>query len=453
MADSGLLDWVLWLANAILIGLALYIYKQTKSGDKTYRFFLSGFLIKIVSGVLFFLVFKYYYGFGDTFFYFKGASDLSKTITSDPVTYFRLLGSQSGSFAPDLSHFAEIIPYSRTYEEWFMLKLLSPIVFISFRSYLLTTLFVSLISFFGSWKLFRVFDDVLKGENTLLAFGCAFLIPSVLFWGSGILKDTITLAALNYLIYLAYFSFFKGRFSVRKIVLIMLMIYIIIGLKAYIFISFVPGLVLGLYLNFKNRIKSRVLQLVLGPFLFILLTGGTIYGLYSFTAQEGKYNAGNIESRVIGFHTWHRDVGGSTYDLGEVEFTPQGVARKIPAALNVTFFRPYPWEANNFFLLLGALESFLFFGIFVYAIVKSKLRILKILRNEPILFGGLIFCLVFGFVVGFTSYNFGALARYKIPISALSVFILFYVINKSSVKSTDKTEVFPQPFVEEKNTI
>lgn len=38
-----------------------------------------------------------------------------------------------------------------------------------------------------------------------------------------------------------------------------------------------------------------------------------------------------------------------------------------------------------------------------------------------------IYCLIFGFVVGFTSYNFGALGRYKIPIYSLFIFILLYL--------------------------
>jgi len=48
----------------------------------------------------------------------------------------------------------------------------------------------------------------------------------------------------------------------------------------------------------------------------------------------------------------------------------------------------------------------------------------------------LIFSIVFGFAVGFTSYNFGALARYKIPVMPFFSFLLlhFYFKYKEKIK-------------------
>ena len=40
---------------------------------------------------------------------------------------------------------------------------------------------------------------------------------------------------------------------------------------------------------------------------------------------------------------------------------------------------------------------------------------MKQVRREPFLMFCMVFTLVFAFAVGFTSYNFGALVRYKIP--------------------------------------
>ena len=52
---------------------------------------------------------------------------------------------------------------------------------------------------------------------------------------------------------------------------------------------------------------------------------------------------------------------------------------------------------------------------------------MKYIREKPILYTFLVYSLIFGFVVGFTSYNFGALGRYKIPVYSIFAFILIYL--------------------------
>jgi hypothetical protein len=447
MIELGLFDWVIWVIYFTLFYLLFYIYKNSKADQELYRYFVPAFLIKVFGGVVFTLVYVYYYGFGDTFLYFEGSNVLADVITNDLGTYSRLMLSESGNLQADLAEYGALIPYSRTYEEWFMVKLLSPLNLLSYGSYLVLTLFLSVISFFGAWKLFKVFEDIFRlTENKRnkkyikIAFACSFLIPSAIFWGGGILKDTITLAALNYLIYLFYFSIFKGDYSLFKFLLIALVSFLIIKLKAYILLSFIPGLMFGIYLKYKQSIRSRFIRSLAGPLLLIGLTAGSVFILNSFLAQEGKYNSQALEKRVKGFHSWHKDVGGSFYDLGEVDYSSSGVIKKIPASLNVTFFRPYLWEANNPVLFLGAIESLAFLILFLFTLVKSRLKMFSELKSQPLLYGMVLFCLIFGFAVGFTSYNFGALARYKIPLLSISVMILVYINVQSKVSNSNKNQ-------------
>ncbi len=176
--------------------------------------------------------------------------------------------------------------------------------------------------------------------------------------------------------------------------------------------------------------KSVVLRRVLGS-LFLLITVGIIYlGPRVLADASSKYTSSAIKGRVRGFHTWHTAVGGAIYSLGEIEYTATGILRKVPAALNVTFFRPYPWESGKPVVLISAVESSLLFILFLYVLFKLRFRIIKYVREKPILTTFIIYCLIFGFVVGFTSYNFGALGRYKIPIFSLFVFVLFYLLSK-----------------------
>ncbi len=439
MGTITLIDWGIWIVYFTFLFLLVYFYRNSKN-EIHYKYFIRGFLIKVFGGVVFALIYVYYYKFGDTFLYHRGATVLSQTLIDSPGDYFRLLFSENGNLPNDLSQFAESIHYSRTYEEWFMVKLLSPINLISFQSYLVSTLFMSTIAFIGSWKLFLVFRDILPSKSKL-AFYAVFLVPSVVFWGGGIMKDTFTLFSINFIIYALYFSVFKKNFKPVLLLSSLILIYVVIQLKAYIVLAFLPGLFLGIYSFLKSSIQNSIIRFIAGPAIFVSLITVSYFGLSGISEGSTKYSTSNLEYQVKGFHSWHTDVGGSSYNLGEVEYSATGVITKVPAALNVTYFRPYIWEAGgNPVLLIGALESLILLFLFLLVLYKLGRKFFRVLKTSPLLYGLFIYCLIFGFAVGFTSYNFGALARYKIPVMSLFVFILLYLREKSMTMSPDKTE-------------
>ncbi len=428
MGSITWVDWGIWMVYFTFIFVVLWIYRSAKQ-ESHYQFFLKAFLFKVLGGLGFTLIYVYYYKFGDTFLYHRGAMVLSDTLIDSPGDYFRLLTSTNANLPPDLADFANSISYSRGAEEWFMVKLLSPIVLLAFKSYLVTTLFMSIISFYGGWKLFLVFQDILP-ERKNLAFIAVFLIPSSMFWGAGIMKDTFTLAGINIIIYHLYFSLFKGRISISKYAVATFVALIVLSLKGYVIIAFIPGLLLGVSAIARKSAQNIVLSRSLG-IVFLVITTAIIYlGPRYLSETSSKYTAASIEGRVKGFHSWHTDIGGATYNLGEIEYTASGVIRKIPSALNVTFFRPYLWESLNPVVFIAALESSFLLGLFLYILVKLKFGIFSLLRERPIVATLVVYCIIFGFIVGFTSYNFGALGRYKIPIYSLFVFVLFYLYSK-----------------------
>lgn len=437
MGSITWVDWSIWFIYFIFIGMLLWMV-QSQQKETYYRYFFTGFLLKVAGGVGFVLIHVYYYKYGDTFLYHRGASVLSQTFIDSPVDYFRLLAAGNANLPPDLADFSQAISYSRGAEEWFMVKLLSPIVFISFHSFLVTTLFMSLISFWGGWKLFRVLEDILPSRPQF-GFIAAFLLPSVLFYGGGTMRDTLTLAGVNLIIYSLYFSVYKRTFSWRKLLLFVGASYLVFYLKGYVLIAFVPGALFGLNAVLRGSVGNQVIRRFVGT-VFLSITVVVIYFGPQFLGEaSSKYTSEAITGKVKGFHSWHTDIGGATYNLGEVDYTPLGVVRKIPAALNVTFFRPYLWESSSVVVLISALESFILLCFFVYILFKLRWRIFTLIGEQPMLITFSIYCLIFGFVVGFTSYNFGALGRYKIPIYSLFIFLLLYLYQH--INTTEREEL------------
>lgn len=424
------LDWGIWLVYFLVIFTIFWFYRHSKKNDDTYKWFLKGFLAKVGGGIAFALVSIYYYG-GDTFLYFQGAKTLSTYLTEDPALYFKLLGTPHG-LTSEFSDVSSQISYARTKEEWFMVKILSIFSFISFNSYLVSTLLMNTIAFWGGWKLFKVFVDILPKAKKHI-FWIVFLTPSIFFWGNGILKDTITLALINYMIYVLYQIIEKNQFNFRYLILSLVATFVIYSLKSYIILAFLPAFFFILYLYFKSKIKSKLLRFVSGPVILVASMSMGFFGLQSLS-QSTSYSAENIQQNIRGFHTWHTTTGGSSYNLGDIEYTPIGIISKIPAALNATFFRPYIWTARNPIMLVGALESTLVLILFIVVLFRTKLRLIHYLKGNQFLLGLSLFVLLFGFAVGFTSYNFGALARYKMPIFSVFIFTLYYIYSSKKTK-------------------
>jgi hypothetical protein len=260
-----------------------------------------------------------------------------------------------------------------------------------------------------------------------------FWAPSLVFWGSGLLKDTITLGALGLMCYSAI-----GLISGKKgKILLLITLYIsatlILNLKAYIIYTFLPCLLLWYYVKFNQKIENIALRILAVPVItfFIVIFGYLlIINLASETQKYGSLDA--ITARIGGFHTDHgRRTDASTYHLGEIDYTPLGMLSKLPESVNVTLYRPYLWEVSNVVMLVTAVESLIFLLVTKYMLLRAgPIRLLQALFTNPEVMLCISFTLILGFVVGFTSMNFGALARFKIPI--LPFFIMGLLIIQDS---------------------
>jgi len=77
--------------------------------------------------------------------------------------------------------------------------------------------------------------------------------------------------------------------------------------------------------------------------------------------------------------------------------------------------------------MISAFQSLFFLIYTIYTIYKAKIvNLLAYIGSESFVIFGLVFSIFYAFMAGFTSYNFGALDRYKIP--ALPFYMIALVI-------------------------
>jgi hypothetical protein len=424
--------WLLY----VLIGLGfIYVYKAFNTNKYT-KFLIPGYLFKVIGALTFTLVYIYYYKQGDCNTYYFGTSQLVDIFYQKPSVYFNLI------FMDNLEAREYIVKQNfwvftlNNAEAWFLTKFLSPLNILSFNSYLGLTFFTSLISFNATYKLYVTFDVFLPNQERRLFF-IIFAFPSVLFWGGGVMKDTVTLASFYYIIVFFYKAIYERKY--HYFVYMIIPAYLLLNLKAYILISFIPWLMISLFYYFINLSKNPVLKFIVVPYLILILVGSMSILTATIMSSTAKYQSEQIENRVKGFQTYHTQLGGSSYNLGEVDFSTMGIISKIPLALNATFFRPYPWEARNFMSFLNSLESFFVMCFTVFVIIKTGFfNFFRILASNSYLLGGFVFVLFFGFVVGFTSFNFGALSRFKIPIVSIYVYLLYFIFVNRKNRNLEK---------------
>jgi hypothetical protein len=184
-----------------------------------------------------------------------------------------------------------------------------------------------------------------------------------------------------------------------------------------------------------TRIKSMAAKIMLVPFVGAAIVAIGYFAVVKIGEDDPRYSIDKIAmtARItaydIGFYTG-KDAG-SGYSLGELDGTFSGMIKLAPQAINVSLFRPYLWEVRNPLMLLAALESFAFLIFTIYAFYKSRKVLGKAFGDPTILFC-FIFSLTFAFAVGVSTFNFGTLTRYKIPLLPFYMMGLILLLDYSN---------------------
>ena len=170
-----------------------------------------------------------------------------------------------------------------------------------------------------------------------------------------------------------------------------------------------------------KKIKSPVIRKLSWPVTFVLI-GVISVGGSNFLASKvsNRYSLANALESSVTIANWiaykTEKSGGSGYSLGKLEPTLKSVLGTVPAAVNVTFFRPYFWDVKGPAYYPIVLESLFTMLFTIYVFLKvGLLNALRRIFENPTVFFCFSYAIIFGFFVGFISQNFGALVRYKLP--------------------------------------
>jgi hypothetical protein len=413
-------------------------------------YFMPAFAFKIVGAILLGIIYQYYYKGGDTLNYWRQTDIINSSFSDSIGTWFRLITGSAEIYDVDVYKYTtQFYWYGRSSPEYLISIIGAIIGLFTMTTYLPTAVIFAALSFIGVWKMYVVFTKLYPRLTKQMAWAFLF-IPSVIFWGSGFMKDTITLSCIGWVTHFFYRIFFENRKLLLNSALALFVIYVIYIIKSYIVMAFLPAVLLwGLGL-LSYKIKDTRLIIFVRYFLYAsAIAGIALIGGKLEAEMFGEYNVESVayKSFVTRDYLYRvsNEQDGSGYTLGDFDPTLLGMLEQAPAGVNVTLFRPYLWEARKPIVMISAIESLLYLVFTIVAIVRNNpIRVVqRILADETLQFC-LIFTLIFAFAVGISTSNFGSLVRYKIPclpFYTAFLIILFYPPKQELVlrKERDKS--------------
>lgn len=380
------------------------------------------FVLKVAAGVVLYLVYSYYYtdrSTADIFKYFDDSKVMYDALFTKPADFFQMLTGINNDAPRFEAYYSQMNYWYRVYESNIyndshtIIRLNAVIRLFSFGYYNVHTVFMCFISMAGLTGIYRFFSDAMKDRKWGL-FAAVFLIPSVLFWGSGVLKEGLLLFGLGMLLWHIRLILQKRSiwFSACMITgSILLLMYT----KFYVLILMLPLLIAYVWCEVTSG-KYSLLKylLVLSVFLAAGLNFHRIFPDYNFL--------GIMVQKQHDFIALSQSVqSGSAVNMAPLEPNFLSLLSHMPQALYNGFFLPWFFEGGSPLIIAAGLENLLILLCILICIVFCSRP-----ENLPLFWMSLFFALGILCLTGLTTPVVGAIVRYKVP--ALPFLLISFIM-------------------------
>lgn len=412
------------LFTAYFLLLAYFVWKakwfELKFISK--QFLMLAFVCKVLSGLALTIIYTFYYTDkhnSDIYKYFDDGLTLHSVFFYSPKFFFRLL------FEINIDH-SDIQNAIKNFNHWdpkvrswvyndsrFIIKLNALFSFISLKNIFIHSLFGSFIGFCGIVAVAKAAGRIFR--NTRHGFVLVFFFPSVMFWTSAMLKETLLVFVLGY--FLFQLTQLANDFSLKNIVVATVLFLLLLLLKVYVLLCLVPAFAAFLFTKKFNH----KLAIFWG---FVVVSVAAVLGAYAIdkTLLGGKVFSGIAQKQYDMQQLAHYMQAGSVVYVPHVDVTRLStfVLAGLYGMLNVCF-RPFIWEANSIFLFAAAVENiFLFMQMLLFIFSVKKMRVYDWRLS--------LACVSFAFflfaIIGITTPVLGSAVRYRVPGLLLLLFPL-----------------------------
>jgi hypothetical protein len=445
MPQMELSDFFWGLLYLAIFYAFAYMVRPSVTNKYTRSFFIPALTLKFIGAIGLGVIYQFHYHGGDTFNYLYHVKIIGAAFDHSFATGFKMIFA-ANSNDPSFASYVPRMFWKVGSTEYFVVRIAAFFGMFCFNSYVAIALFFATASFSGMWALYMTMAKIRPHVYKELAW-TMFYVPSLFFWGSGLLKDSLCLGALGWLFYGFYRGTIQKQNVGKSLLIAFLAAYILFRIKVYILLCFLPAALLWVFNENSARIKNATLRMLAKPVFFAVGGLVAVFAAANLTKGDERFDVDKIgeRSKITADYLYETSVKqeGSGYYLGKQDGTLGSMAKLAPQAIIVSLFRPFLWEAHNPVMLLSALEAmfFLFFTLRIFWRTGVSTT-LALIGSTPILLMSFIFSLIFAASVGITSSNFGTLVRYKIPLIPFylgGLYILQSIAKEKSQSSTRRT--------------
>jgi hypothetical protein len=410
-AFRGMTVIITCLHVAIIFFLAWVIYTKGRK-IKYQKLFVPALALKLLAGVAMGCLYIYYYKAGDTLLYFQDGSHLAKLAKEDPATYLKyiLQGKENVVIAHRL-----VLSDPRAL---FMSKIVSVFCLLTFNNYWVISLYFSFLSFLAAWSLVCRIDYHYKnvGFQAVIAF---LIFPSIIFWSSGIIKETLVMAGIFYLsaVFLTFWN--TGKVSFLHMMWSFLFVFLVWTLKYYVAAIFFPAILAGVAFKLIMRfgIRSRWIEGTIWLLVFIVPL------LVVISLRPNFYPSNFLHVVLVNYEAYL--VNSDPQDVihyNNLSADWLSVLKNIPLAITSGLFRPFIWEASNPLQMLIGAENFFILLLALIAIPHVKQIFLS--EHRILLISLVVYVLLLCVFMSLSTPNFGTLSRYRTAYLPFFVFVI-----------------------------
>ena len=284
---------------------------------------------------------------------------------------------------------------------------------------------MSMLAFGGQVALFLAIARLLPLEARSRIAPAMLLLPSVVFWSSGVQKEAVVMWGLGGLVFAL--TELRAQVIGRAALLGIPSVTAIMLVKPYVLFPLVLAVGAWIYLQRTGQ-ERRVRPAVLVAGIAVGVGGVILLG-----RLFPEYSVESLGELAALQRSYGTQVGGGSFVevVDPEERSLLGQLTFAPFALLTTLFRPVIFEASNATMLMSALETTLLAALAIRLPFAVGLReSLRRLRYSPTLSAAAVFVVLLALGVGLSTTNLGTASRYRIPLMPLFATILLVLGTK-----------------------
>ncbi len=384
-----------FLATGCFLINRIPFIKNAGLGTKTITLL---FLLKVFAGLLVGWMSQKFYPQGNDYWNLNTAGwNEYQLLINDPGYFFKDLFISHYQNGYD-GFFHSVGTYWNDLKNTMIGKFLACCNIFSRGNYYINSMIFNFLGFFGHIAFYRVFADVFKKQYWPVIIGC-FLLPSTLYFSSGIHKDLVVFSMLGLFSYVLYFSL-KNKLTTKYFLFACLSFFVLLFMRNFLAIAMVPATI-GFIISSRKKWNSLIV------FSSVYFTGLAL--LIMMQVIKPSYEPLKIiTQRQQDF----LDLPDASSQLKTIRLQPSlaSFATNAPLAIDHGLLRPYIWDTPTRFLIPLAVELLIYELLFILMIILYRRN--SFTDNYFVLWG-LFVAFTMILFTGYIVPNTGSIVRYR----------------------------------------